>query len=324
MKNIAKDISSKTFKTSYLLFGEEDYLKKSYKNQLIEAIVGENTMNFNRFEGKVDSKEIIELAQTVPFFSDYRLILLEDTGFFKSADEALVNFISQVPASTVILFVESNVDKRSKMYKAVKEHGYPCDMKFQTEEMLAKWAARILAKSNKKITNNTMLLFLSKTGTNMDKISTELEKLISYSLDKEIITDEDVEAVCTSQIATGIFNMIDAISARNQKKTLDYYYDLIYSKEPPMRILFMLERQFNLMLQAKELSDSGMGREQIAREMGVASFVAGKCISQSRNFTLRQLKNALAESVYTEEKIKSGRIEEKMGVEILLVKYSAK
>lgn len=324
LKNIAKDIKERNFKTVYLLFGEEDYLKKSYKDKLVEAVVDGNTMNFNHYEGKVDPNEIIELAQTVPFFSEHRLILLEDSGLFKTADENMIKFMADIPKSTVLVFVENNVDKRGRMFKAVKEYGYPCEMKFQTEEMLMKWAAGIIGKNNKKITKNTMLFFLSKTGTNMEIISTELEKLICYTLDKEVITDEDVEAVCVSQIASGIFNMIDAISVKNQKKTLEHYYELLYSKEPPMRILFMLSRQFNLMLQTKELMNLGFGKEQIAKEMKVASFVAGKCMSQCRNFELLELKRALAESVSMEEKIKNGNMEEKMGVEMLLIKYSKK
>lgn len=94
MQNLNKDIKEHTFKPIYLLFGEEAFLKNSYKNRLKEAILGEDTMNYARFEGKgLDVDELIRLADTMPFFAEQRLILVEDSGFFKSASEALVKYL---------------------------------------------------------------------------------------------------------------------------------------------------------------------------------------------------------------------------------------
>ena len=118
--------------------------------------------------------------------------------------------------------------------------------------------------------------------------------------------------------------MVDAISVKNQKKALDCYYELVAEKEPPMRILFMVARQFHLILQAKDLSARGMSREQIASAMGVQGFIANKSISQSRNFSVAELKAALEESIRTEELIKRGAMDENIGVEMLLIKYSRK
>ena len=91
-----------------------------------------------------------------------------------------------------------------------------------------------------------------------------------------------------------------------------------------MRILFMVSRQFNLILQAKDLSARGMDRNAIASVMGVQGFIANKSINQSRNFSVNELKLALADCVATEENIKKGIMDENIGVEMLLVKYSRK
>ena len=135
---------------------------------------------------------------------------------------------------------------------------------------------------------------------------------------------EDIDAVCIKQLNVRIFDMVDAISVKNQKKALDCYYELVAEKEPPMRILFMVARQFHLILQAKDLSARGMSREQIASAMGVQGFIANKSISQSRNFSVAELKAALEESIRTEELIKRGAMDENIGVEMLLIKYSRK
>lgn len=325
MKTVNQDIKDKKFKRAYLLFGEEDYLKKSYRDRLIQAVSGGDTMNSSFYEGKgINIKSVIDMAETLPFLSEHRLMVLEDTGLFKSGGEELAEYIKSVPETTVFLFVESAVDKRSKMYKAVKGNGYICELGRQDEKSLGIWAAKIIAASGKKITQNNMSYLLAKVGTDMEVLSTELEKLISYCLEKEIIEKEDIDAVCTTQLSVKIFDMIDAISEKNQKKTLDAYYELLATKEPPMRILYMITRQFNLMLQAKDLNARGMARDQIAKAMGVQAFIASKSVNQSKNFSLTDLKNGLSESVLTEEWIKSGKMDENIGVEMLLVKYSRK
>ena len=58
--------------------------------------------------------------------------------------------------------------------------------------------------------------------------------------------------------------------------------------------------------------------------MGVQGFIASKSINQSRNFSVAELKSALAESVHIEEMIKKGILDEHIGVEMLLIKYSRK
>ena len=94
-----------------------------------------------------------------------------------------------MPDTTCLLFVETEVDKRSKLYKAVKKHGYAAEMVRQEPAQLARWAAGVLAREGKKITGRTMDLFLSKTGDDMENILSELDKLISYTLGRDVITD---------------------------------------------------------------------------------------------------------------------------------------
>lgn len=323
MKTLAADIKSGQFKNVYLICGEEDYLKLNYKKQLIKAVVGDDTMNLGVYEGKgIDVNEVIDSAETFPFFAEHRLIVLEDTGMFKSGGEELAEYMSKVPESTIFLFVESEVDKRSKLYKAVKGNGYICEINRQSEQDLANWAARIFDTNGKKITRANMSYLLANVGSDMEVLSREIEKLICFNLKKNTIDKESIDLVCVKQLNVRIFDMIDAISMKNQKKTLDCYYELLAEKEPPLRILFMISRQFDLMLQAKTFTANGMNRSQIAQTMGVQDFIVGKCINQCRNFSVKDLKMGLEESVKTEEMIKTGLIDPNIGVEMLLVKYS--
>ena len=129
MKSVLEDIKNQEYKQAYLFFGEEGYLKKQYRNKLLQAW---NTMNESRFEGKgIDVKEVISLGETMPFFSDRRIILLENTGFFKNQCPELAEYLNNLPDYLYLLFVEEEVDKRSKMFKSVKQIGRVGDFAVQ-------------------------------------------------------------------------------------------------------------------------------------------------------------------------------------------------
>ncbi len=322
MKGLAQDIKNKTFQPVYLIYGEEAFLKRSYKNQMREAIAGDDTMNSHFFEGKgLDLKEIISLADTMPFFGDKRLIVIEDSGLFKSGGaDALVEYLPHMPASTHILFVESEVDKRNRLYKKVKELGYGAEMTRQNAGQLASWAGKILAKEGKKITGRTMELFLSKTGDDMENIQMELEKLISYTMGKDVVTDQDVEEICANRVTNKIFDMVSAIVTRKTKAAMELYEDLLTLKEPPMRILFLIARQFNQILQVKELMGQGMDKGSIASRLKMQPFVVGKVMPQARSFSREQILSYVNLCVDAEEAVKTGRLNERLAVELLIAK----
>lgn len=321
MQTLTKDIKEQNFRRMYLLYGEERFLVGSFKNRLKEAVIGDDTMNFAYFEGKgLDVDELIRTADTMPFFAERRLILVEDSGFFKNACEPLVKYLPSMPDTTCLMFVESEVDKRSKLYKKVKELGYAAEFARQDAAQLGKWAGAILAKEGKKITGRTMELFLSMTGDDMEHIRMELEKLISYTMGREVVTDEDVRAICTVQVTNKIFDMVAAIVNRQTRRAMDLYEDLLTLKEPPMRILFLIARQFNQLLQVKEMMGKGLDRGAIASKLKMQPFVVGKVMPQARQFSREQILSYVNLCVEAEEAVKSGRLADRLAVELLITK----
>ena len=321
MKSVVEDIKKGSFKPVYLFYGEEAYLKQQYKNRLKNAVLPEgDTINLSIYSGKgIDVKEMIAQADTMPFFAEHRLLLIEDSGFFKNANQQLAEYIPSIPEETIMLFVESEVDKRGKLYKAVSKKGSVVEFTAQNEQTLTRWILGILKTEGKMITSGAMKQFLEKTGTDMERIRQELEKLICYCMEKESITEEDVAVICSEQTENKIFDMINAMAEKKQKKAMELYYDLLALKEPPMRVLFLIARQCNLLLQTKELKNRGHDNKTIASKIGVPPFAAGKYVAQASHFKTSVLKNAVKQCVETEEAVKSGRMNDMMSVEILIL-----
>lgn len=323
MKVISDDIKKGEFKSVYLLYGEEEYLKKQYRDRLKSAIAGDDTMNYSYYDSDNASvKDIIDVCETLPFFAQKRLVIMENTGFLKSSNDELADYIKHIPDYLVVVMVEKDVDKRNKVYKAVDSVGYICEMKPQTTATLEKWIAGLLAKDNLKISREACDLILDKTGAGMDYIRQETEKLVSYCQGRDVVTVEDVEKVCATQTTSHIFDMISAIANKKQQQALDLYYDLLELKEPPMRILYLIVRQFNGILQVKDLMSRGISGIEIASKIGAAPFVVGKYQAQAKYFEMNTLLDALNECAKTEEAVKQGRLNDRLGVELIIIKYS--
>lgn len=326
MKSIDEDIKNGSYQKVYLLYGEETYLKRQYRDKLKQALsTPGDTMNAAFFEGKdINPGEIIDLAETMPFFADRRLIMLENSGVFKSASEELAAYMKEIAETACFVFVEEEVDKRSKMYKAVKAAGRIVEFPRQPEAVLTRWVLSRLKREEKKITQPVLQLFFTKTGNDMENIDRELEKLFCYTMHREIITAEDVEAVCVTQTTGKIFEMVNAIAEKKQRQALNLYYDLLALKEPPMRILFLIARQFQILLQVKELSRQGYDNKFIASKAGIPEFTVRRNQGQARQFSGKQLREAVEDCVQAEEDVKTGNMNDRMSVELLIIKYSSK
>ena len=325
MKSLNEDLKTGKFKQVYLLFGEENYLKKQYKDRLTKALISEeDTMNYAYYEGKgIDVREIIDLAETMPFFSERRLIVIENSGFFKNATPELAEYMKDIPETTYFIFVETELDKRSKLFKAVKDKGRIVELARQDEKTLVRWIYGNVKKEGKQITESSIHYLLSKCGTDMENLQKEMEKLFCYTLDKEVIQIEDIDAICTTQITNEIFDMVNAVAEKKQKRALDRYYDLLALKEPAMRILYLLSRQFRLLMEVKEMTGQGYDKKSIASKSGLHPFAVGKYIEQSRRFSKKELRNILEDSVDIEERVKTGRLQDVLAVELFIVKYSS-
>ncbi len=319
MQRIKEDIKNRTYHPIYLLYGEEDYLKRLYRDSLKNSIVAEDEMNYSYYEGSgVDLLQIRELADTLPFFQDYRLIVLENSGLFKSAND-LTDYLPNMPDTTILLFVEKEMDKRNRLYKYVSKQGLAVEMKSMSERDMKLWVTGELRGAGKQMRENTIAYLLSLIDNSMIHVRNELDKLIAYVGEREEITKEDVDAIASVQITGQIFQMMDAVASGKKEKTMQLYHDLLELRESPMSILYLLSRHFNILLQLKDVP--GMAKAEVAKAVGVPVFAVGRYQAQSGHFSREKLRTMLEQCVETEYLFKRGRMGDQIGVELLLVRF---
>ena len=308
MKKILEDIKTNTYERFYLFYGEEKYMISQMKNQLKKALVSEDdTMNYSYFEGKkADSVEIAE------------------PGLGKKSDDSFIEALKEASDTSVLLFIEDSVDKRSKIYKFLSKEGHVVCFESAGDKELSRWLMSLLKKEGKQMSSSTMRSFLYRCGSDMYTLKNELEKLISYVGERKEITIHDLEQLTSSQTTNQIFVMLEAIARKQREKVLTLYYDLIELRESPFGILALLVRQCNQLLQVKDLDRLGKNNGMIAKQMKVPVFVAGKLKDQAKLFSMETLCNMLELCAKTDEAIKTGKISDRVGVELLLIEFSQK
>lgn len=323
MERLKNDIKTSQFQHAYLLYGEEAYLRKYYKNALKAAIIGDDNMNYSYFEGKdTEPRAILDMAQTLPFFAQRRMILVENSGFFKSGCEELENLFLDIPDYLYLVFVEPEADKRTRLFKAVSSKGSCVQMVPFTGDKQKVWVSGLLKRYGKKMSERDIEYLLKLTGDDMVNIESEVEKLVDYTGEREIVTAKDAEIIVTRQIGDNIFKMVGAIGERNQKKALGYYYELLERREAPFKILSLIARQFNILLQVRELKAKRLAPKEIASEVSVPPYYINEYMAQASNFSEEELKAALGACVKADEDIKLGRMSDTLSVELLIVEFS--
>lgn len=315
------NLQNSEFSKVYLLGGNEKYLVEQYKKKLIQGMIDtQDTMNYIVYKGENAKPEsIAEFALTMPFLADKRVILVEDSDFFKKGNESIEELLEQIPDTTIIVFVENNIDKRCKLYKLVSKLGTVCNFDTPDEKTLLVWVKSLFSKENIKIDDAAVYRLVEGVGMDMNNLYNEVEKLKCYCIESGHVTADIVDHLCISQVEGKIFEMMDALSQRNKKKTMDLYDDLLLLREPMMRILFLINRQFNILIKVKLGLSNGTETSRLASLLKIPPFAIKKYVAQCKGYTYEQLLRCVNLCQDADTNIKTGVQRDTVAVEMLIL-----
>ncbi|KNF09369.1 DNA polymerase III, subunit delta [Gottschalkia purinilytica] len=343
-KDFLRDVEKNELKKVYLIFGKEMYLKdmllSTLKNKYIDKAF--ESLNYIHMDGKsISSDMIINACETLPFMADKKIVVVEDLSSFKSGnkegnfsgEEDLIKYIPKISDFCCLVFIikEDKVDSRKKIVKSIKKEGLIVQLDKLKDEELNKWVIDIFKKNNKKLVRNVLIHFIqcsSYFDTNTNKTLYDLEneifKICNYMGEREEVTKEDIDKMITKSLQNNIFKLVDFIGQRNSSNALSVFNEMIMEDEPLQVILHMVIRQFRLLLMTKLLNEKGYSQGNIAQKIGIHTFVVQKLTSQCRNFNSDELTNILKACMELDQNIKTGKVDGKIGIEILIVEISNK
>lgn len=335
MKELNKRLSSGSIDKVYVFYGNETYLIRHYEKRLAEAVFGNETLadaGTTVFDQAVKAADIIAAAETPSFLSNRRLVIVRDSGLLQAGrkDEAekLAEYIAQMPEGPVLLFLETAKapDKRLKLYKKAAEAGLAVEFSTPSEPELINWLTKMFKAGGLEMPAYVARGMLRQIGSwsesLMDLLYTEAQKLMSYVLGRgsASVSADDVASVCVQSVEGKIFGLVGEIGQKNIN-ALGTFGNLIAMKEQPLGVLSMITRQFRLMLICNGLRGRGMSNRDIAQTTGLRDFMVTDFLAQSKNFTEDTLINAMEDCLEAESSVKTGKMSDRLAVEMLIVKY---
>lgn len=310
-QSIINSIQRGVFSPIYLLFGDEDYLQEKAITALRESLLSPEMADFNYEEldgEKCLPAQVAEAANALPVFAERRFVLVKNPTFLQSGkkedttessghnDKALLDYCADPLLSTCLVFwVKGNIDKRRKLVKAIEKSGQLLEFKSLKGNELRKWLREEVEIQGLKIEPQALDFIESNSTNNLRHLKQELEKLSLYCQDSRLITLVAAEKLLTKTSEANIFALVDCFGEKKSEKALVEMTYLLDQGEPPVRLLFMIARQYRLIIQAKELARKGYSEKQISSEIKTHPFVTSKLLRQGRNYQFAELEKILSQ-----------------------------
>lgn len=322
----------------YIFFGTDEGLIKENINIIIDKLVDKSfkDLNYVQFDGNNIENEnnIINACETMPLMSEKKVVVVYRANFLDDSEEktnskifdAIFSYVDNIPSHCVLIMyytMESKRDKPSKRLNKLDKKACVVDTKYEKkfkEEKLKEKIISMFEARNAKIDKMELQTFYNGVKNfNLSIIEGEVEKLCCYTMERQI-KKEDIKILLMENSDEDIFDMVDLLAQRKINKALDILNSLLFRGEKVEGILFMVERQFKLLLQLKIGMEYGKNKDMLAKELKLHPYVCQNMMMQSRRFTLKQLKGAIEHCLETEQKIKSSSINKKTEMELLLIR----
>ncbi|GLI49984.1 DNA polymerase III subunit delta [Tepidanaerobacter syntrophicus] len=314
-------------KNLILFFGEEklliDEAIANLKNKTIPQ--GLQAINFISFDGKnAKEEDILDACDTVPMMSEKKIVVVYDASFFKNEGKMsserqkwFLDRLKRVPAHTYLIFTTSQVDKRSKIFKFFQANGVAYEYKPLLQKDKAFWIQKRAKLYNKSIDLRTAY-FIAEYTTDLYQADNELKKIASFVGERVKIEQNDLDEIFSKSLEGNIFEMMDYIGSKRPAEAIKSLNYLMERGEKGAVILYMISKHIMNLLTVKSMK--GIEREMIQKKTGMHPFVLKKAISQAENFSAEELEKALKLCQEIDIAIKTGKIDEKIGIELLAAK----
>ena len=331
----------------YLFFGQDDFSIAKQLKEIKNSIASEELRDANTTilqGGTITIAELSAACETIPFMANNRLVIVE--GLLKSVEkrgsmksnklldsgkevtsktrwEGLVEYIPNIPDSTILVFLERDLQKGNAIFTKLKEI---VEVKYFMPligEQLRHWIKTEVSERGCSIDYIAVQYLVDFVGNNLWNLYNEIEKLCLY-VGSETIKEDDVKSLVSPAREINIFAAIDAVIEGKPAKAINSLNWMLKSGSELGYIMYMLSRQIRLLILAKEAINNGMGQSAIGKRLGIYNFPLKKTIDQEKRFTLFQLKDMHNKLLDADLSIKTGNMTEKSTLDVLVSQLCSK
>ena len=328
------DIKSGKFSTVYFLYGEESFLTQTYAKRIKSIALGDGQVDINLLElsGNPDLSMLSDHVETLPFFAEHRVIMVNDFNPDKISDEEAESFVQlmkKVPDTTILVFYLTGIkfsprtQKGKKLFDDIKQYACVCEFdqlnKMQVGELIRKKAAK-----QKRLISPTNAEYLAEiTGCDMNLASVESTKLCCYVNEGQEITREIIDTMVAKQLETNVYSLVNTMIAGSKSKAFSLLDELFEQGADPIELLPALSAAYSEYYYAKAASNMGIVPQQVAADFGYskgkASFAAKK-YNEAARMEMDTLRRNMQIIFEADAKCKSVNIDKRVLMEETVLK----
>ena len=302
----------------YLIFGKDRFRVQEKLSQIKQKFIQKtgSDLNIVNFDENAQIERIKDAFQFGGLLAEQKLIIFKK--FIAKAPAAiqkeLAKLLNKIPESIYLIFVEEEL-KSNSLARKIKTQGKFWQFEPLSYYELLNWIKKRIEEKKRRPDPEAVKTLAFYVGNNLARANTEIEKLITYRGRKTIMV-EDVKLLVKPEFSPGIFKLIDNIAAKDLKKSQNILQQLLDAGENPLYIHSMIVYQFRNLIIVKSLAN--LAATEIRKKTSLHPFVIQKSQQQVRNFSFENLKRIYAKLLDGEIAIKTGKIEPRLALELLV------
>ena len=313
-----------------LFFGEDTFYIKNKVNQTIRHY---NADDFNITTYDLDDTLITEAlndAWTIPFMSEKKVVVCQNAHFLSSTkpkkmlnhDTGYLKEYLLKPADETLLIItvpQARLDERLAITKQLKKHAKIVECKLKSGQDLVAWARRQVGNTGMTIDQDALNEFMKRVSHSTEFAFLEMKKLLLYAENERNINLAMIERVITKNIEDNVYEITNAILARNHREALRIYKDLTLYSEDPLRILGIIIRKYREMLETKIVLKTNKDPNAVQDHFNVSSGRAYYMMQNAKSVRQDKIEEHLLHLEKLDHHIKTGRVDKKMALELFIL-----
>lgn len=308
----------------YVLAGDEPFLKEEALKLIKGKVTDPGTIDFNYdsfYAGEAKSGQVRDVVQMLPMMSPRRLVVFRNVDELKDKDwEELFDLLdAPVDTTTLVLTCES-LDRRKKAFKKLSEHSIWVDLRRPYENQLPDWIDYLAFQKGLKMNRETVALIKQFVGVNLTEINNELEKLKSFTGEREDVTVNDVLAIVSRARVDRVFDFTDAIGRGDKAAALHSLANLLEHGQNEIGALAMITRHIRILSHLKLAQKEGLSGTRLCAKAGIPQFLLGQYLSQSKSWTEDKLAETFELLHETDRALKSSGLPSHVWLENFILK----
>jgi DNA polymerase-3 subunit delta len=294
VKEIVSDIKNGKLAPVYFLMGEEPYYIDRIAEFIEQNVLTEEERGFNQmvlYGRDVSIDEIIANARRYPMMAEYQVVIVKEAQDLSRTIENLTSYVNNPQPTTVLVicYKYKTIDKRKKLFKALKKNGVLFESKKLYENQVGDWIRRVLSGKNYTISHKAAQMLVEYLGTDLGKINNELQKLQLIVPKGSQITPELIEQNIGISKDFNNFELRKAIGDGDFVKAsrIINYFAQNPKDNPTVVTISLLYNFFSQLLHYHGLQDKSP--RSVASALRINPYFVNEYQTASRNYPMKRV-----------------------------------